>query len=186
MVSSRVRVREIQTPLRARYQAEPTAGKHILSAVSAPSDLADPLHCSVAAAGQVVRAGAHPAVGGSGDAPCSGDLLLAALAACQETTLRMVAANMGIGLNSVRVEVDADWDARGTLAMGAPVGITAIRCRTAVVVDSDERGERAERLLRSAEKYCVILDTLRSGVPVESTFSLSSTSPESAPTSESS
>jgi uncharacterized OsmC-like protein len=98
----------------------------------------------------------------------------------------MVAANMGIGLNSVRVEVDADWDARGTLAMGAPVGITAIRCRTAVVVDSDERGERAERLLRSAEKYCVILDTLRSGVPVESTFTLSSTSPESAPTSASS
>ena len=186
MVSSRVRVREIQTPLRARYQAEPTAGRHILSAVSAPSDLADPLHCSVAAAGQVVRAGAHPAVGGSGDAPCSGDLLLAALAACQETTLRMVAANMGIGLNSVRVEVDADWDARGTLAMGAPVGITAIRCRTTVVVDSDERGERAERLLRSAEKYCVILDTLRSGVPVESTFTLSSTAPESAPTSETS
>jgi len=113
-------------------------------------------------------------------------LLLAALAACQETTLRMVAANMGIGLNSVRVEVDADWDARGTLAMGAPVGITAIRCRTAVVVDSDQRGERAERLLRSAEKYCVILDTLRSGVPVESTFTLSSTAPESAPTSETS
>ena len=186
MVSSRVRVREIQTPLRARYQADPTAGKHILSAVSASSDLADPLHCSVAAAGQVVRAGAHPAVGGSGDAPCSGDLLLAALAACQETTLRMVAANMGIGLNSVRVEVDADWDARGTLAMGAPVGITAIRCRTAVVVDSDERGERAERLLRSAEKYCVILDTLRSGVPVESTFTLSAAAPDSAPTSETS
>jgi uncharacterized OsmC-like protein len=176
-----VRVREIQTPLRARYQADPSAGKHILRATSAPSDLADPLHCSIAAAGQIVAAGAHPAVGGSGDAPCSGDLLLAALAACQETTLRMVAANMGIGLHSVRVDVEADWDARGTLAMGAPVGLTAIRCRTTVVVESDERGDRAERLLRSAEKYCVILDTLRSGVPVESTFALSSTAAESAP-----
>jgi uncharacterized OsmC-like protein len=184
MVSSRVRVREIQTPLRARYQADPSAGKHILRATSAPSDLADPLHCSVAAAGQIVSAGAHPAVGGSGDAPCSGDLLLAALAACQETTLRM-AANMGIGLHSVRVDVEADWDARGTLAMGAPVGITAIRCRTTVVVESDERGDRAERLLRSAEKYCVILDTLRSGVPVESTFDLSSRAAESAPQPES-
>jgi uncharacterized OsmC-like protein len=176
-----VKVREIQTPLRARYQADPNAGKQILRATSAPSDLADPLHCSVAAAGQVVLAGAHPAVGGTGDAPCSGDLLLAALAACQETTLRMVAANMGIGLHSVRVDVEADWDARGTLAMGAPVGITAIRCRTTVVAESDERGDRAERLLRSAEKYCVILDTLRTGVPVESSFELSSVSSESSP-----
>jgi uncharacterized OsmC-like protein len=32
--------------------------------------------------------------------------------------------------------------------------------------------ERAECLLRSAEKYCVVLNTLRNGVPVESTFSL--------------
>ena len=33
-------------------------------------------------------------------------------------------------------------------------------------------GERAERLLRSAERYCVVLDTLRAGVPVETTFVL--------------
>jgi uncharacterized OsmC-like protein len=40
------------------------------------------------------------------------------------------------------------------------------------VLRGDERGERAERLLRSAERYCVVLDTLRAGVAVESTFTL--------------
>jgi uncharacterized OsmC-like protein len=105
--------------------------------------------------------------------PCSGDLLLAALAACQEVTLRMVAANMGIDLVSVDVEVTGDWDARGTLAFKeAPIGITKVRCHTTVVVAGDERGERADRLLRSAEKYCVVLNTLRAGVPVESSFDL--------------
>jgi len=52
--------------------------------------------------------------------------------------------------------------------------ITAVRAHTRVVVRGDERGERAERLLRSAERYCVVLSTLRAGVPVESTFTLES------------
>jgi uncharacterized OsmC-like protein len=48
-------------------------------------------------------------VGGDGDVPCSGDLLLAALAACQETTLRMVAANMGIDLEELAVAVESTF-----------------------------------------------------------------------------
>ncbi len=88
----------------------------------------------------------------------------------------MVAANMGIDLEELEVSVEADWDPRGTLAMGKefPVGITAIRAHTRVLVRGDERDERANRLLRSAERYCVILQTLQSGVPVESTFDLES------------
>lgn len=176
MVKSKLNVRELQTPIRERCQRDPKAGEIELRVSSATTDLADPLHCAVrphAVPDALIHAGAHPAVGGTGDVPCSGDLLLAALAACQETTLRMVAANMGIDLISVDVDVRGDWDARGTLAIpGAPIGITAIRCHTTVVVAGDERGERADRLLRSAEKYCVILNTLRSGVNVESRFDL--------------
>jgi uncharacterized OsmC-like protein len=101
-------------------------------------------------------------------------MLLGALAACQEITLRMVAANLGIGIQELEVQVEGDWDPRGTLAMGRefPIGLTGIHCRTRVVVDDDEVGERADRLLRSAERYCVVLNTLRQGVPVESTFQL--------------
>ncbi len=174
MVKSRVNVREVQQPLRERYERDPGAARIELRVRSAPSDLGDPLHCAVDAGGaSPIRGGAHPLVGGTGDVPCSGDLLLAALAACQETTLRMVAANMGIDLVAVAVEATADWDARGTLAIkDAPIGITAVRCRTTVTVAGDERGERADRLLRSAERYCVILNTLRGGVGVSSSFEL--------------
>jgi uncharacterized OsmC-like protein len=177
MVASRVAVRELQKPLRERYQKDPESAKIKLRVGCGDADLGDPLHCEVrpgAQADVVWRAGAHPAVGGTGDAPCSGDLLLAALAACQETTIRMVAASMGIELEKLDIHVEGDWDARGTLAFtGAPIGLTAIRCTTHVTIRGDARGERAERLLRSAEKYCVVLDTLRNGVPVESTFELS-------------
>jgi uncharacterized OsmC-like protein len=48
----------------------------------------------------------------------------------------------------------------------------SIRCETKVVIKDDGRPDRAQRLLENAERYCVVLDTLRAGVPVESTFSL--------------
>ena len=176
MTRTSVNVRELQAPIRERYKREPQTAQIRLRVRSGPSDLSDPLHCAVVpeSVPEVSwRSGAHPAVGGSGDVPCSGDVLLGALAACQETTLRMVAANMGIELESLEVEIEADWDARGTLAMGEyPIGLTAVRCNTRVSVPQDVRGERAERLLRSAEKYCVVLNTLRNGVPVASSFSL--------------
>ena len=180
MAGATVDVRERQAPIRERYKKDPGAAQIRLAVRSAQADLSDPLHCAVVpeSAREISwKSGAHPAVGGTGDVPCSGDLLLGALAACQETTIRMVAANMGIELESLEVEIDADWDARGTLAMGDyPIGLTAIRCQTTVRVPGDVRGERADRLLRSAEKYCVVLNTLRNGVPVESRFSLDQTS----------
>ena len=179
MPKSKVDIRARQAPMRERYRDDPDSGPKVLRVQGGSGDLADPLHCVVSPQSvpdAVFRSGAHPAVGGDGDVPCSGDLLLAALAACQETTLRMVAANMGIDLEELEVSVQGDWDPRGTLAMGKefPIGITAIRAHTRVVVRGDEKGERAERLLRSAERYCVVLSTLRAGVPVESTFTLES------------
>lgn len=177
MPKSRIDVRARQAPLRQRYLDEPGAAVRTLRVQSGVSDLADPLHVEAVPASApavVVRSGAHPAVGGEGDVPCPADILLAALAACQETTVRMVAANMGVDLHGLEVTAEADWDPRGRLAMGRefPVGLTAVRVHTRVVVAGDERGERAERLLRSAERYCVVLDTLRRGVPVEATFAL--------------
>ena len=176
MSVTRVNVRERQAPIRERYKAEPESAQIVLKVRSDHSDLRDPIHCGAVPESVPSiswKSGAHPAVGGDGDVPCSGDLLLGALAACQETTLRMVAASMGIELESLDVTVEGDWDPRGTLAMGDyPIGLTAIRCQTALRVRDDLRGERSERLLRSAEKYCVVLNTLRHGVPVESSFAL--------------
>jgi hypothetical protein len=130
-------IKALQRPLRDRYASDPDSAPIALFVRRAPTDLADPLHCEVmpdSTEGFVWRSGAHPAVGGVGDMPCSGGLLLAALAACQEVTLRMVAANLGLDLTLVEVIAEGDCDPRGTLAMGRefPIGLTAIRCSTSV------------------------------------------------------
>jgi uncharacterized OsmC-like protein len=172
-----MRLRDVQAPIKRRYEERPEEAQITMTVRSAPSDLSDPLHCAIApdaVTGLTWRSGAHPGVGGAGDVPCSGDLLMGALAACQEVTLRMVAAAMNVELETLEVEVSGQADLRGTLAMSreVPVGVTGIRCTTRVKVREGTNPERARRLLENAERYCVVLNTLRSGVPVESDFQL--------------
>jgi uncharacterized OsmC-like protein len=168
-------LRELQAPIKRRYEEDPETARITMTVRSGPSDLSDPLHVAIvpdAAPGLTWASGAHPGVGGAGDVPCSGDLLMGALAACQEVTLRMVAAAMGVELEAIEVEVSGEADLRGTLAMSrdVPVGVTAITCATRVRVKDGTNPERARRLLENAERYCVVLNTLRNGVPVESVF----------------
>src|SRR5216684_2728951 len=139
MPASKVDIRARQSPIREGYRQNPQSALITLEVESATSDLSDPLHCAVTPrATPAVRwqSGAHPAVGGTGDVPCSGDLLMGALAACQEVTLRMVAAAMNVELETLEVEVSGQADLRGTLAMSreVPVGVTDIRCTTRVKV----------------------------------------------------
>jgi uncharacterized OsmC-like protein len=165
----KIDLREIQGPLKERYRADASSAQVVTAAHSVASDLDDPRHCAVAPADfpdVVIRSGLHPAAGGAGDAPCSGDVLAAALAICEESTLRSVAANMGLELASVNVDVRIHWDFRGTMAVDreVPVGATGIEMRTRVRVREGVDPERARRLLASAERYCSTLQTLRAGV----------------------
>ena len=179
MPASTVNLRELQAPIKARYLEAPADALIECTARSAASDLSDPLHCAVSldsAPGLILRSGAHAGVGGAGDVACSGDLLVAALLACQETTIRMVAAAMGIELEEIEISATATADLRGTLGMSkeVPVGMTGVDCRVRLKVRDDGRGERAQRLLENAEKYCIVLNTLRHGVEVRTDFEVAS------------
>ena len=56
---------------------------------------------------------------------------------------------------------------RGTLAVSreAPVGYTALRVLVDLDVDATE--DQRARLLRSAERYCVVSQTLKNPPPVD-------------------
>ncbi|TAN32453.1 OsmC family peroxiredoxin [bacterium] len=170
-------LRSVQAPLKDRYRADPMSALVVTEARSVPSDLTDPRHCAVSPVefpDVTIRAGLHPAAGGAGDTPCSGDILASALAICEESTLRSVAANLGLELESVQVDVRIHWDFRGTMGLDrdVPVGATGIEMRTHVRVKEGVDAERAKRLLASAERYCSTLQTLRHGVEVTADFTL--------------
>ncbi|MFN2582312.1 MAG: OsmC family protein [Candidatus Dormibacteria bacterium] len=170
-------LRAVQTPLKERYRSDASSAHVVTGAGSATSDLSDPRHCAAAPdafPAAVIHGGLHPAAGGAGDTPCSGDVLAAALAICEESTLRSVAANLGVELESVDVNVEIDWDFRGTMGVDrtVPVGATGARMRTRVRVKDGMDPTTTERLLKSADRYCSTLQTLRNGVDVQTDFTL--------------
>lgn len=170
-------LRQLQAPLKDRYRADPDTAHVVTEARTVQSDLNDPRHCAAAPVdfpGVVIRAGLHPAAGGAGDTPCSGDILAAALTICEESTLRSVAANLGVELESVEVDVKIHWDFRGTMGVDrdVPVGATEVEMRSRVKVKQGVDPERAKRLLAGAERYCSTLQTLRRGVDVKTDFQL--------------
>ena len=114
-----------------------------------------------------IVAGLHPATGGTGAAACSADMLLESLAACAGVTLLAVATATGVTVTGGRIVAEGVWDARGTLAVdkSVPVGIQRITLRFELDSSADQAAR--ERLVRTAERYCVILATLRGTTPIE-------------------
>jgi uncharacterized OsmC-like protein len=159
-------LRTLQAPLKARYRDEPDAALATLRASGALGD--EGISCAVDTGRALVEAGLHPATGGTGALACSGDMLLEALAACAGVTLRAVATARGLAVGGT-VHVEGDLDFRGTLGVGkdegVPVGFRAIRVRFDVQHDGDEAA--FADVLRLTERYCVVLQTLSGGVPVD-------------------
>ncbi len=162
-------LREIQEPIKARYREAPDAARITLRATGSMTDGA--MSCSVDLGRALYAAGAHPGVGGSGSAACSGDLLLGALAACAQLTCQMVAANMGLDGLTVTVTVEGDLDLRGTLGTAdVAVGFEAIRVR--FELSGDVPAERLEKLKERTERYCVVLQTLLAPPSIEAAWTV--------------
>lgn len=157
-------LRSIQAPIKERYRGDAEAALITLRAKGTLDDAR--IACNVETGRALAVAGLHPATGGSGLELCSGDMLLESLVACAGVTLKAVATALEIPLRSGTVTAEGDLDFRGTLgvAKDAPVGFAAIRL--AFVVDSDVPQEKLDQLLKLAERYCVVYQTIRGGVPV--------------------
>lgn len=159
-------LRAIQKPLKDKYRSEPEAARVTLRVKGGETDT--PLTCSVDLGRAAYAAAAHPGVGGTASAACSGDLLLGALAACAQITCQMVATAMGIPIRHVAVSVEGDLDLRGTLgvARDVPVGFEQIRIK--FDVDAPEAtAEQLAGLRERTERYCVVMQTLVTPPPID-------------------
>jgi uncharacterized OsmC-like protein len=152
-------LRALQAPLKEAYRASPERAVVTLRAAGRLDETA--VSCHVDTGRAMVEAGLHPASGGTGLEACSGDLLLQALVACAGVTLRAVATALGLPVRGGEVRAEGDLDFRGTLGVSkeAPVGFTAIRLHFAL--DTDASPEQVATLEKLTERYCVVLQTLR-------------------------
>jgi len=170
-------LRAKQKPLKDKYRSDPSSALVTLSSSGSLDATSTSLTCSLSA-GTAVRkvAGLHQAAGGEGfDASgelCSGDMLLESLVACFGVTLRAVATSLGIPVNSGTIIAEGDLDFRGTMGIkdtdgnAVPVGFTKIRLVVRLDVDEQHKS-KADKLIELSERYCVVLQTIREGVELE-------------------
>lgn len=152
-------LRALQAPLKQRYKDEPAQATMRLRAAGR---IGEGVACRVDTAKGLAEAGLHPKTGGDGSQLCSGDMLLESLVACAGVTLRAVATALGINLDDARITAEGDIDSRGTLGMSkdVPVGFQSIRL--SFELDTDAPQESIDKLVQLTERYCVVLQTLRS------------------------
>jgi uncharacterized OsmC-like protein len=169
-----VSVQKAQTPLRAQYRSNPEAAL-VTDHARTEGAAHDPFHAVVEpmpGSGATMPVGVHQAIGGPHDAPTPGDILCAALAACQDSAVRMVANLFGVELEALAVEVDGEVDVRGTMAMerDVPVGFQSMRCKISMRAKEGTDPRLLKKLQVAAERCCVVQQTLKNPPAVDTTF----------------
>lgn len=162
-------LRELQAPLKEKYKKNPKQAEWILHA---EGELGEDISCTVPTDVGGIEAGLHLATGGDGSQACSGDMLLEALVACAGVTLKSVATAMNINIEEGRVKADGKLDFRGTLGVSqeAPVGFKSIHLEFELKTEADEK--KMQKLIELTERYCVIYQTLKNSLDLDSSISI--------------
>jgi uncharacterized OsmC-like protein len=150
----RLAIREIAERHVRLLAARPERG-HLSCATRAR--LADGLRCEIEEGPWRLAADMPAKVGGGETAPTPGVLGRAALAGCLTIGIAAWAARLGVPVDAVEVEVEADFDARGELGVeGVPPGYQQVRYT--VSIDSPAPRAELDRLLAMAERHSPYLD----------------------------
>ncbi len=117
-------------------------------------------------------------LGGTDTGPNPVELVLGALASCQEITYRAYAEALGIPLEAVSVKIEGNLDLRGFFAVKDGVRPGFQNVRGTVLLKSSASNADLARLKQVVDAHCPVLDILQSGVPV--TLDLAPASPAAA------
>lgn len=104
---------------------------------------------------------------GTNKGPKPSELVLAALAACQETTWRIYAEEIGIKINQISVILTGTQDLRGFMSLDndVPSGFSGITGE--VQLDSTATISELKELQILVDKHCPVLDDLTREVKIK-------------------
>lgn len=112
-----------------------------------------------------IAGGAPPQFGGKDVWWSPEELLLGAVALCLMTTFQALATRAGVAVRAYSSQVEGVLD-----KTAAGLTFTSIRVQVAIVVDADAVA-RAETLIHSAEKHCIVSNSLKTPPTVEASIS---------------
>ena len=128
--------------------------------------LRDGLSCEVEDGPWKFTVGMTDAYGGSNAGPNPGVYGRGAVGSCLAIGYSIWAARLGIPIASLEVEVQADYDARGELAVSDSVRPGYLAMRYIVTVESSAPRDDVIRMLDSADRCSSWRDDIANGVPL--------------------
>ncbi len=108
-----------------------------------------------------------PSLGGTDTGPNPVELVLAALATCQEITYRAYATALGIPLEAVSVKLEGTLDLRGFFAVKDDVRAGFSGINGVVSLKSSASAADLAKLKDVVDAHCPVLDILRAPVAVD-------------------
>ena len=117
--------------------------------------------------GETLTTDMVPSVGGTGSAPSPGWLLRAAEASCVATLIAMRAAQTGVTLGDLEVQVDSESDDRGILGIDDSVRAGPLEGRVRVRIAAPGVADETLRAIASwGIEHCPVCDAVERGVPL--------------------
>jgi uncharacterized OsmC-like protein len=129
--------------------------------------LRDGLACDITDGTWSLTAGMAEKYGGVNAGPNPGVLGRAAFGACLALSYAMWAARLGVAIEALEVEVQADYDVRGELGVSDEVRPGYTMLRYVVSIESDAPESEVMRVLDTADRYGSWLDNLKNPVDVK-------------------
>jgi len=108
----------------------------------------------------------HPVLLGEDIGPNPVEYLLTGLAGCLTSSLVYHAAAKGIKLKGVESRVEGDLDLRGFLGLSPDVKVGYENIRVYFRIDADISEEDKEDLIKMAQKYSPVFNTIFNATPV--------------------
>ena len=147
-----------------RFRAEPGRAR---VALSVTTSLAEGMRCETVSRGHGVVVDEPASFGGTDTAQSPVELLLSSLATCQAITYRLWAAQLGVALERVEVEVTGHIDLRGYVGLDGDAAPGYERLEMRVALEGPDDPARYAELRDAVERHCPVLDVLTRPVPVE-------------------
>jgi putative redox protein len=105
--------------------------------------------------------------GGKDEGPSPVELILAALATCQEITYKAFAVSSGINIESVSVNLTGTLDLQGFLALNKKTRPGFQHISGSVDIKSSSPKVEIDKLIDTVNTHCPVLDILSKGVPIK-------------------
>lgn len=128
--------------------------------------LRDGLACDIQEGPWTLVAGMTEKYGGANEGPNPGVYGRAALGSCLAIGYAMWAARLNVPIESLDIEIHADYDVRGELGVADEVRPGYSQIRYVVRVSSPASEAEIQHWLDTADKYSSWLDNIENAVPV--------------------